>query len=184
MKLLSMSAKAGYNLRGVVWRVLIRLSGGTCGPRLRVEHGLRFRHGLHRGISIGRSVYLGLGTVIDCPEGAALAIGDNVTLTHGVFIGAASRVTIGDDTLVGEYSSIRDADHALALDGGPIRAQPMVAKAVTIGSDVWIGRGAAILSGVTLERGCVIGANAVVKGTITAGQIAVGIPAKPVRARK
>lgn len=183
MKLLSWGAKVAYNIRGAVYRALILLSGGACGPRLRVERGLRFRHGIHRGISIGRSVYLGCGTIIDCPEGGALVIGNDVTLTHGVFISAASRVAIGDDTLIGEYVSIRDADHAIALDGGPIRSQPMIAHGIDIGPDVWIGRGVAVLSGATLERGCVIGANAVVKGTIGAGQIAVGIPARPVRAR-
>lgn len=183
MNLFSLGTKVGYNLRGALYRVLILACGGACGPRLRVERGLRVRHGFHRGIRIGHSAYLGQGTVIDCPAGGRLVIGDNVTLTHGVFISAMSHVSIGDDTLIGEYTSIRDADHAIVPDNGPIRSQPMIAQGCAIGADVWIGRGAAILAGAQLGQGCVVGANAVVKGEIPAGQIAVGIPAKPVRAR-
>lgn len=171
-------------IRGVFYRAVILAAGGRCGPGLRVEGGLILRHGAHKGILIGRDVYLGVGTVIDCPSTGTVVIGNGVTLTHGVFISAAQSVSIGNDALIGEYVSIRDADHKMELSTVPIRHQPMVARGCVIEGDVWIGRGAAILSGAKLGEGCVIGANAVVKGDIPGQSIAVGIPARVVSHRR
>ena len=52
-----------------------------------------------------------------------------------------------------------------------------------IGSDVWIGYEAVILSGVTIGDGAIIGARAVVTRDIPPYTIAAGVPAKPIRRR-
>lgn len=174
--------RASYITRGVLYRLSIIVAGGRCGPGLRVEGGFRLRHGPHEGISIGKNVYIGFGSVIDCPKSGTLVIGSNVTFTHGVFISAAKSVSIGDDALIGEYVSIRDANHQTELNR-PMRLQPMAALGCEIGSDVWIGRGCAILSGARLKTGCVIGANSVVKGEIPKHTVAVGSPARVVKPR-
>jgi acetyltransferase-like isoleucine patch superfamily enzyme len=54
---------------------------------------------------------------------------------------------------------------------------------VTIGSDVWIGRGAQIMAGTTIGDGAVIGARSLVTSDVPAYVIAVGTPAKPLRSR-
>lgn len=172
-----------YHLRGWCFRRMILAAGGQCDSGLRVESGFRLRHGPHSGLSFGRNLYIGCGTVVDCPIGGRLVIGDDVTLTHGAFLSVAASVTIGSDTLVGEYSSVRDANHGVALTGGPIRSQPMQPKAVVVGANVWIGRGCAILAGSTIGDGAVIGANSVVRGTVPANVVVAGAPAKVLRER-
>jgi acetyltransferase-like isoleucine patch superfamily enzyme/SAM-dependent methyltransferase len=52
-----------------------------------------------------------------------------------------------------------------------------------IGSDVWIGQGATILSGITVGDGVIIGAEAVVTRDVPAYSIVVGNPAKIIRSR-
>ncbi len=52
-----------------------------------------------------------------------------------------------------------------------------------IGNDVWIGEGATILPGVHIGDGAIIGKNAVVGSDIPAYHVAVGNPAKVIRAR-
>ena len=52
-----------------------------------------------------------------------------------------------------------------------------------IGNDVWIGEGATILPGVHIGDGAIIGKNAVVGSDIPAYHIAVGNPAKVMKAR-
>ena len=52
-----------------------------------------------------------------------------------------------------------------------------------IGDDVWLGAGAMVLDGSTVGRGAIIGAGAVVTGTIPPYAIAVGIPARVVQQR-
>ena len=56
-------------------------------------------------------------------------------------------------------------------------------EVTTIGSDVWIGHGATILSGVTIGDGAVIGARAVVASNIPPYAIAVGNPARIIKYR-
>ncbi len=53
----------------------------------------------------------------------------------------------------------------------------------TLGDEVYVGAGAKILGEVTVGRGAVIGANAVVISDIEDGALAVGVPAR-VKARK
>jgi acetyltransferase-like isoleucine patch superfamily enzyme len=54
---------------------------------------------------------------------------------------------------------------------------------IVIGDDVWIGRGAKILSGVTIGTGAVVGAYSVVTQDVDEYAIAVGNPARHVRYR-
>lgn len=56
-------------------------------------------------------------------------------------------------------------------------------KPITIGNDVWIGRGAIILKGVTVGDGAVIGAGAIVTKNVAPYSIVGGSPAKEIRKR-
>ena len=66
-------------------------------------------------------------------------------------------------------------------------AEPPIAddvpRDVTIGSDVWIGYGATILAGTRIGDGCIIGANAVVRGHVPPYSIYGGNPGAVVRQR-
>lgn len=57
------------------------------------------------------------------------------------------------------------------------------AGAIIIGSDVWIGQEAMVLSGVTIGDGAVIGARAVVARDVMPYSIVVGNPAQTIRFR-
>ena len=54
---------------------------------------------------------------------------------------------------------------------------------IIIEDDVWIGAGCILLKGTHIERGAVIGAGSLVNSRIKAYDVAVGSPAKRVRAR-
>ncbi|ATB64102.1 glycosyl transferase family 1 [Pseudomonas mosselii] len=103
----------------------------------------------------------------------------------GSFTSIASDVVIGGARHPMEWASMspvfykgRDsvtrkfAEHPLPPPG-----------AVVIGHDVWIGRCAIILPGVTVGNGAVVGAGAVVTRDIPSYAIAVGSPAKVIRYR-
>ncbi|MDH3026960.1 DapH/DapD/GlmU-related protein [Gordonia alkanivorans] len=57
-------------------------------------------------------------------------------------------------------------------------------KPVVIGDDVWIGARVIILPGVTVGRGCVIGAGSVVAKDIPEYTIAAGNPCRVIRNRE
>lgn len=54
---------------------------------------------------------------------------------------------------------------------------------IVVGNDVWIGYEAAILSGVTIGDGAIIGARTVVTKDVPPYTIVGGVPAKPIRKR-
>lgn len=56
-------------------------------------------------------------------------------------------------------------------------------KITTVGNDVWIGRSAILLSGISIGDGAVIGAGAVVTKDVPAYAIVAGNPAKIIRYR-
>lgn len=171
-------------VRGVYWTLIIRAMGGHVGSGLRVDRGLIFKTAPHKGIHFGNNISIGSNVIIDVPDGGCLVLGDRVKLNLSIVLAAQNKITIGNNSLIGEYSSIRDADHGIVLNGIPIQDQPMPAVPVTIGSDVWIARGVCVLKGCCIADGSVIGANAVVRSDIEKHTIAVGVPAKAISLRR
>jgi acetyltransferase-like isoleucine patch superfamily enzyme len=133
-------------------------------------------------ITIGNETRIGGDVELGTEESGELFLGRNVRINRGSTLFAYDKLSIGDDTLIGEFVTIRDANHGIAADA-PVRQQGHIAEAIEIGSDVWIGRGAVILPGVTIGNGAIIGANSVVTRPIEAGMIAVGSPARVIKPR-
>jgi acetyltransferase-like isoleucine patch superfamily enzyme len=136
-----------------------------------------------RRVTLGEHCRIGPGVFLETQEQGAIRIGRHVRLNRGTVIVAWSGITIGDDCLIGEYVSLRDANHG-SSPGTSMRLQPHDAKPIAIGDDVWIGRGAVVLPGVQIGSGAVIGANSVVTADVPAGAVAAGVPARVIRQRE
>jgi acetyltransferase-like isoleucine patch superfamily enzyme len=130
-------------------------------------------------IQIGENVLLYPDVHLETQENARIEIGDGVVISRGTHIVAVAGVGIGKGSMIGEYTSIRDANHSRD-PGLPIRDSGHTAKPIEIGQEVWLGRGVAVLGGVTIGDKATVGANAVVTRDVPAGVTAVGIPAIPI----
>ena len=135
-----------------------------------------------RNVRIGENSRIGDLAEFTTHDGGVIRIGREIRLNRGVTLSAYREISIDDFTMIGEFVSIRDANHGIAR-GRQVRYQSHEAKPIRIGSDVWIGRGACILPGVTIGDGAVIGANSIVTKDVPPNTIAAGIPAKIIRER-
>jgi len=133
-------------------------------------------------IHFGSDILLYPDLHLETQGNAAITLGDGVVVSRGVHIVAMAGVTIGDGSMIGEYASIRDANHSRAA-GLALREAGHRASPICIGKEVWIGRGAAILAGVTIGNHATIGANAVVTRDVAAGAVVGGVPARPLASR-
>ena len=116
-----------------------------------------------------------------------LVIGDFVEMNDSCHITATKSVRIGDHVLMASRVYISDVSHghyegmSQSSPETPPNQRPLVAKAVIIENNVWLGEGVCVLPGVTIGSGAIIGANAVVTKDIPAHCIAVGIPARVIK---
>lgn len=111
------------------------------------------------GVHIGRNSRIDRDCTLDLRSG--LTIGDNVAVSPGVMILAGTH-DVNDprfpDSPVGPY-------------------------AIAIEDHVWIGTRAMVMPGVTLGRGAVVAAGAVVTKDVPPLTIVAGVPAKPIGMR-
>jgi acetyltransferase-like isoleucine patch superfamily enzyme len=160
-------ARLGADLRAMDLSV-------QCDGRVRV-HGTR-------DVRIGRRCRLGRDTEFETRGGGRIVLGDDIRINRGCTLVSYAEVVIGDFAIIGEYVTIRDANHGMKADE-PMRYQAHDSAPVTIGRDVWIGRGSCVLPGVTIGEGAVIGANSVVSRDVPAFSVAAGAPAAVIRKR-
>lgn len=117
-----------------------------------------------------------------------IIIGNDVSVSDHVHIGATNRVEIGNGVLLGSRVFISDHNHGCytgkfqSSPATPPQHRPVtVGKAIVIQDNVWIGEQVCILPGVSIGAGAVIGAGSVVTKDVPAGCIAVGNPARVIR---
>jgi acetyltransferase-like isoleucine patch superfamily enzyme len=145
----------------------------------RVE--LYARRGYGR-LVLGRWVHIAEGNAIRCHEGT-LRIGDKCVFGKDNTVNCYLDIEFGAATIVADWVYVCDFDHVFADITTPIKDQGIVKSPVRIGPDVWVGTKVSVLRGVTVGRGCVLAAHALVNKDIPAYSVAVGVPARVVRDR-
>jgi len=130
-----------------------------------------------RNIALGRGALVYPGVYLETQGAGRIEIGDRVVLSRGVHIVAHEHVVLGDDCMVGEYTSLRDANHRPSIQ--PMRDSGHDSAPIVIGRNVWIGRGATVLKGTRIGAHSIVGANAVVTRDLGEHSRSAGVPARP-----
>jgi len=190
----------GLALRKVLYPLLL----GSCGRNVIFGQNvvLRHPHKIHigdnvmiddnclidakgtsnRGITIGSGVFIGRNSILSSKNGD-IDLGARVNVGFNCEIFSASRVTIGEGTLLAAYCYVIGGDHDWSDPALSVLEQGRSSAGVSIGAGAWLGAGAKVLDGVSIGDGAVIGAGAVVKDAVPASAIAVGMPARVVGSR-
>lgn len=117
-----------------------------------------------------------------------IIIKDNVSVNDSVHIAATNYVEIGNNVLMASKIFISDHNHGFYT--GENQSNPETPpnyrgvssnKRIVIEDNVWIGEFVAVLPGVTIGKGSIIGSNSVVSKSIPPHSIAVGSPARVIK---
>ncbi|MCC7389894.1 MAG: hypothetical protein IT431_14130 [Phycisphaerales bacterium] len=144
----------------------------ACTPH--TAHGLRV--GLLRafGAELSGAVKIRRSVLLDRPW--------NLTARHLAIFGdhaalrLRERVSVGERCVISQHAVL--ATEMLDPRTGRERTGP-----ITIGDDCWIAADALVLPGTTIQAGTVVGARALVEGDLPGWTVAVGQPAKGIKAR-
>ncbi len=120
----------------------------------------------YRNITIGNGVYIG---------------------PHALFLCTESQIFIGNKVLFGPHVTIIGGDHRITDVGrfiyDVLDKHPEDDQDVHIEDDVWIGTNTTLLKGVTVGRGAVVAAGALVTKDVPPYAIVGGVPAKVLKYR-
>jgi acetyltransferase-like isoleucine patch superfamily enzyme len=164
-------------------------------------------------LQFGRHATVSRGCQLTVPTGSSLLLGEHVWLNHDVKIDVLNKIVIGAHTSLQRHCSVvgdveigrgclfapnvfvsSGAHHFDTWPALPIRVQeerrsadpalrPLDSRTVQIGDDCWLGVNAVVQPGVTVGRGAVIGANAVVTRDVPPYSVVGGVPARLLRSR-
>lgn len=158
----------------------------------------------HERISPGKDCKIHAGASVDASRSKGVRLADKVTLNRFAYVqGGAGGVRLGsrveinnftiingtggvdveDDTLIGPGVRIISYQHRYAR-GKTIREQPVDARPIHIGRDVWIGANAIVLAGVKIGDGAIVAAGALVREDVPDHAVVAGVPARIVKWRE
>lgn len=191
---------AGLWLRGKLYRPLFARAGAGAlfGRNITLRHAHKIRlgegvivddnavldakGGANEGIALGDRVFVGRNTILYC-KGGDIVVGAGVSFSANCQVASGVHVEIGADTVVGSFSYLLSGGQYDPASPVPFARQAgqHEARALRVGANCWIGAHVTVTDRGDIGEHCVVGAGAVVTGTLPPHSVAVGIPARVVR---
>ncbi|MEL6138612.1 MAG: acyltransferase [Cyanobacteria bacterium J06626_23] len=129
------------------------------------------------GMQLGRGTVIRGGSYL---YGGRLQTGIGCQVNRSCYFDFTGPITFGDRVVVGHGVTFVTAKHRMG--GADCRAgKDITGQPITLESGVWIGANATLLPGVTIHRGAVVAAGAVVTKNVPPNTVAAGVPARVIR---
>jgi acetyltransferase-like isoleucine patch superfamily enzyme len=140
----------------------------------------RIKLAARRKIRVGSHVVFATGCKLLVPDFAHF--GNSVSIGRNFYL--EQNLIVGDEVLISGNVSIVGNDHPFDDPSFSVFSSPRAAPCtVTIEGDNLIGFGTTIVGGVTIGKGCIVGARSVVTRDLPPYTVCTGSPAKPIRKR-
>jgi len=125
-------------------------------------------------------VIISRGSLLSAMHGH-LKLGPRVSIGVNCLLYSAGGIDIGADTMLAANCYLGGGSYAVrgALDQ-PMAGQLLPGQGLVIGEDCWLGAGVTVIDGVSIGRGSVIAAGAVVIGDVEPYSVMAGVPARRV----
>jgi len=158
-------------------------------PSARIDARVRLLGDVGERITLAAGCSILEGTLLSCGD-AKNGFGA-ITVGEGTWIGqynnlraGGGELRIGANCLISQFCTLVASNHGIRA-GQPIQSQPPDPRrrGVTLGDDVWLGAGVAVMPGVSIGHGAVIGANSVVTRAVPDGEVWSGAPARQMGTR-
>jgi acetyltransferase-like isoleucine patch superfamily enzyme len=130
-------------------------------------------------IRLGKQVSLGPFVIIES-RGGDIHIGHRTGIGPFCILYGHGNLEIGKDCLIASHVVFIPENHRFDRLDVPMREQGGARQGIHVGDDVWLATQVVVLDGVSIGKGAVIGAGAVVTHDIPPYAIAYGVPAKVV----
>lgn len=137
--------------------------------------------------SCGKNVYVGKRCSINYSN---VFVGNNVSIGRNAeFLSTRAQIKIGDHVMFGLHVFMITGGHRIDIKDrfmdeiGNDEKRPEDDVDIVLEGDNWIGANAVILKGVTVGRGAVVAAGAVVTKDVPAYSVVGGVPAKVIKMR-
>jgi Acetyltransferase (isoleucine patch superfamily) len=118
-------------------------------------------------------------------------LGENVSVQTGsILIGYGTRenpdgrICIGNDVRIAPFVQMIAANHRFDDTTRPITTQGLIPKPILLEDDIWVAGRVIITAGVTVGRGSVLAAGAVVTKDVPPWSVCAGVPARVLKSRK
>lgn len=159
-------------------------AGVKFGMRIRLEGDVKLHVTDGGRLYLEDEVFISRGTSLTVQQGS-VNIGKRTFIGAWVTLVSKEKIVIGNDCLIAERVTVRDQDHEIHGQSQLlIRLSGVRVAPISIGNDVWIGAGAAVLKGVTIGDGAVVAANAVVTRDVPERAIVADLPARVIGYRR
>jgi maltose O-acetyltransferase len=129
------------------------------------------------GVKIGSNSIINMRTRLYDPRN--ISIGEDTIIGEGATLDGRVALTIGNHVDIASEVMIYNAEHDINDETFKATNEPVV-----IEDYVFIGPRAIILPGVTIKKGAIVGAGAVVTKDVEENAIVGGVPAKVIGSRK
>lgn len=198
---------AGWRiLRGLSVRLQMGRAAGLvlCEKRVRLYHPRHIRAGRSfsleegceivglskKGVCFGSKCTVKRGAVIRPTNvllnepGDGLSVGNGSNIGAYSYIGCSGYIEIGENVMMGPRVNLMAENHNFDRTDIPMKEQGVTRSFIKIEDDVWLGVGSTVTAGVTVGKGSIIAAGAVVTKDVPPFSIVGGVPASILRERK